>query len=342
MDHRGPVGVKDVAAAAGVSVGTVSNVLNRPDRVTDATRERVHQAIASLGFVRNEAARQLRAGLSNCVGLIVLNATNPFFNDVATGAEECAAEHGVAVLVGNSAEQPDREDAYLTLFEQQRVRGVLLSPIGDAGPHLERLAQHGIAGVVVDRDIATGAHSSVSVDDVAGGTLAARHLIALGHSHIAYVAGPAGLRQVTDRLDGVRREAAHHGGIDVEFVEAANLDIAAGVRCGQAILDRPRAQWPTALFAGNDLIALGLLKALLARGVRVPDDMALVGYDDIAFAEGAAIPLTSVAQPRHEIGRRAMELLLAAGEDERPQPQRVVLQPHLVVRRSSDPHAPRL
>ncbi len=340
MEHHGPVGVKEVAAAAGVSVGTVSNVLNRPDKVSEATRERVHQAIDTLGFVRNEAARQLRAGLSNCVGLIVLNATNPFFNDIAAGAEEVAAEHGVAVLVGNSAEIEQREDAYLALFEQQRVRGVLISPIGAAGPNLERLAHQGLAGVVVDRDVTGGSYSSVSVDDVAGGELALRHLAERGHRRIAYVAGPVGLRQVMDRFEGVERESARHPGVSVEFVHTSNLDIAAGLRSGLEILARPRADWPTALFAGNDLIALGLLQALSARGVKVPEEMALVGYDDIAFAAGAAIPLTSVAQPRHDIGRRAMELLLAAGDDPETETRRVVLQPHLVVRRSSDPDVP--
>lgn len=339
MERNGAVGVKEVAARAGVSVGTVSNVLNRPDKVSEATRERVQQAIDALGFVRNEAARQLRAGLSNCVGLIVLNATNPFFNDIASGAEDVAAEHGVAVLVGNSAEIESREDAYLALFEQQRVRGVLVSPIGAAAHKLERLARHGIPSVIVDRDITGGAFTSVSVDDVTGGELAVRHLAELGHRAIAYVGGPVGLRQVVDRYEGVERESARHPGMAIEFVQTPNLTIAAGLHAGLEILDRPRDQWPTAIFGANDLVALGLLQAMSARGVRVPEDIALIGYDDIEFAAGAAIPLSSIAQPRHEIGRRAMELLLAATENPDAESTRVVLQPRLVVRRTTDPDA---
>lgn len=340
MERIGPVGVKDVAARAGVSVGTVSNVLNRPQKVSGATRDRVQAAIQELGFVRNEAARQLRAGLSNCVGLIVLNATNPFFNDIAAGAEEVAAEHGVSVLVGNSAEIEAREDAYLALFEQQRVRGVLMSPIGAAGAKLDRLRSHGIPSVVVDRDITGGTHPSIAVDDVVGGELAIRHLAALGHRRIAYVAGPVGLRQVVDRWEGVERESARHLGMDVEFIHVNSLTIAAGLRAGLALAERPADQRPTALFGGNDLVALGLLQAMSARDVAVPAQMALIGYDDIEFAAGAAIPLSSIAQPRHEIGRRAMEMLLAAVEDPDTPVQRVVLQPELIARRSTDPDAP--
>ncbi|MFP5415958.1 MAG: LacI family DNA-binding transcriptional regulator [Actinomycetes bacterium] len=333
------VGVKDVAARAGVAVGTVSNVLNRPDRVADSTRERVLSAIEELGFVRNEAARQLRAGLSNCVGLVVLNAANPFFNDVAAGAEECAARHGLSVLVGNSAEREDREDAYLDLFEQQRVRGVLVSPIGAVQPKLDRLRSHGIATVVVDRDESAGSCSSVSVDDVAGGALALGHLAELGHRHVAYVGGPDTLRQVIDRHAGAEREAARHG-VRLEWFRTPGMTIAAGVAAGDELFARPQGERPTALFGANDLIALGLLQSAAHHRLRVPDDVALVGYDDIQFAEGAAIPLTSVAQPRHEIGRRAMEMLLSAADDPDRPTERVVLQPTLVVRRSTDRHAP--
>ena len=145
------VSVKDLATATGLSVGTISNVLNRPDKVSEATRAKVTAAIDDLGYVRNEAARQLRAGMSNCVGVIVLNSSNPFFNDVAAGAEAWAADAGVSVLVGNSGELVEREHAYLDLFEQQRVRGVLLSPVGEVRKRLLTMKQRGMATVLVDR-----------------------------------------------------------------------------------------------------------------------------------------------------------------------------------------------
>lgn len=331
--------VKDVAAHAGLSVGTVSNVLNRPDKVSESTRAKVLDAIEELGFVRNEAARQLRAGLSRTVGLLVLNPANPFFADVATGAEEAAEQHGISVLTGNSGEDPAREDHYLEVFEQQRVRGVLVSPVGDVTGRLTRMRGLGIASVLVDRDLSGGRFSSVSVDDELGGRLAIDHLADLGHTHIAFIGGPSSLPQVADRLAGACHAAGERK-VRLENVEIGSLQLRRGREAGLALLERPASERPTALFAANDLVALGLLQALLGAGVRVPEDMALVGYDDIDFAAGAAVPLTSIAQPSHEIGATAMELLLAESEDAERERQHVVLQPSLVVRRSTDAGAP--
>jgi LacI family transcriptional regulator len=172
--------VRDVALRAGVSVGTVSNVLNRPAKVTADTVARVQRAIDELGFIRNDAARQLRAGHSKTVGLVVLDVRNPFFTDVARGAEDKAAEAGLTVILGNSDENTDRESAYLDLFEEQRVHGVLISPFGDITTRLERLRQRGIPAVLVDRSSGDASFSSVSVDDLAGGRLAVEHLVAQG------------------------------------------------------------------------------------------------------------------------------------------------------------------
>jgi LacI family transcriptional regulator len=194
--------VRDVALRAGVSVGTVSNVLNRPAKVTADTVARVQRAIDELGFIRNDAARQLRAGHSKTLGLVVLDVRNPFFTDVARGAEDKAAEAGLTVILGNSDENTDRESAYLDLFEEQRVHGVLISPFGDITTRLERLRQRGIPAVLVDRSSGDASFSSVSVDDLAGGRLAVEHLIAQGRGRIAFIGGPMQIRQVQDRLAG--------------------------------------------------------------------------------------------------------------------------------------------
>ncbi len=332
------VSVKDVAARAGLSVGTVSNVLNRPEKVSEATRDKVLDAITELGFVRNEAARQLRAGASRAVGLIVLNPSNPFFNDVAEGAEQCAAAQGISLLIGNSGEDATREDHYLELFEQQRVRGVLVSPVGDVTPRLMRMRKLGIAGVIVDRAVPGDAFSSVSVDDDRGGRLALEHLADLGHTRVAFVGGPCSLSQVGDRLAGARAVAERRG-VDIEVIEVPALRIEHGRTAGLALLRRAPADRPTAVFAANDLVALGVLQAAASERVQVPQQLAIVGYDDIDFAAGAAVPLTSVAQPRHEIGARAMDLLLAEADDPYRPREHVVLAPTLVVRRSTDPSA---
>ena len=188
--------VKDVAALAGVSVGTVSNVLNRPEKVSPAVMTRVQAAIEKLGFVRNDAARQLRAGMSHSIGLVVLDAANPFFTDLARGAEDSAAAENFSVLVGNSSDDEGREAAYLDLFEQQRVRGILLSPVGEVIPRLVQLRRRGIPTVLVDRVSDNLSFSSVGVDNLAGGEMAVRHLLSLGRRLIAFVGGPTTIRRL--------------------------------------------------------------------------------------------------------------------------------------------------
>src|SRR5690606_7190449 len=179
------VGVKDVAAAAGVSVGTVSNVLNRPDRVSARTVERVQNAIQELGFVRNDAARQLRAGRSRSIGLIIPDIGNPFFAEVARGAEDRAAEAGLTVLLGSSDETEERQAAHVDLFREQRVNGVLITPASDDVSGLRALVDAGVPVVLVDREAPDSAFASVAVDDIEGGRLAAEHLLATGRRRIA-------------------------------------------------------------------------------------------------------------------------------------------------------------
>ncbi|WP_417563438.1 LacI family DNA-binding transcriptional regulator [Microbacterium sp.] len=329
------VSVKDVAARAGVSIGTVSNVLNRPDRVSGATAERVRAAVAELGYVRNDAARQLRAGHSLAVGLIVLDASNPFFADLSLGAEGVADAAGLAVIVGNGADSPARERAYLDLFEQQRLRGILLTPFGDVDDRLRALRSRGIPTVLVDRHSDDRSFSSVSMDDVAGGALAAEHLLAGGRRRIAYAAGPRSISQVEDRLTGARSAVAVCPGATLEVIELAALSLGEGQRAGAALVARDPAGRPDAVFAANDLIAIGLLRTLIAGGVRVPEDIALIGYDDIAFAEAAVVPLSSVRQPAAQIGTTGMSILLEEVADPSLTARHVMFQPTLVPRRST-------
>jgi LacI family transcriptional regulator len=330
------VSIRDVANRAGVSVGTVSNVLNRVDKVSPAAAQRVTAAIEELGYVRNDAARQLRAGRSTSVGLIVLDVRNPFFTDVARGAEDAATLAGLSVLLGNSDENVARESAYLDLFEEQRVHGVLISPFGDVTPRLARLRSRGIPAVLVDRLSADRAFSSVSVDDVAGGRLAVEHLLGTGRSRIAFVGGPMEIRQVSDRLEGARQAVTGHPGATLEVLTTAALTVLEGRIIGQELLERPASERPEALFAANDLVALGLLQALVMNGtLLVPGDIALIGFDDIDFASAAVVPLSSVRQPSQLIGETALRILLEEAADPDLAPQQVVFQPELVVRAST-------
>lgn len=331
------VNVRDVAALAAVSVGTVSNVLNHPDKVAPITVARVQDAIKTLGFVRNDAARQLRAGHSKSLGLVVLDAANPFFAELARGAENRAMEEGFSVLVGNSDEKPEREALYLDLFEEHRVHGVLIAPFGDAIPRLEQLKARGTPAVLVDREVDHPGFSSVSVDDEVGGFLAAEHLLSTGRRRLAFVGGPVHLRQVADRLAGAGRAVAGVEGASLEVIETDSLTVRAGRETGEEIRNRPVAERPDAIFGANDLVAMGLLQALMKNGtVAVPGDIALIGYDDIGFAEAAVVPLSSIRQPSELIGYTAVQLLLREAEDGPGfAHEHVLFQPELVAREST-------
>jgi LacI family transcriptional regulator len=340
---RSSVSIREVAAHAGVSVGTVSNVLNRPDIVAASTRRRVLAAIDALGFVRNESARQLRAGRSRMIGLIVLDVANPFFTDVARGVEDEASESGLAVIMCNSDEQLARESSYLDLLEQQRVQGILITPVSDDDSGLAQLQARGTPVILVDRRSPSGNQCSVAVDDVLGGDLAVSHLMAAGHERIAFAGGPVTLQQVADRREGALRALSRAGASAAELmlIDTPALNVAAGKAAGSAIAQSRPADRPTAVFCANDLVAFGLLQEMTQIGIRVPEDIAIVGYDDIDFAAAAAVPLSSVRQPRQQIGRTAAQLLLEeAYESQEHKHRQVIFQPELEIRRSSQASPP--
>jgi LacI family transcriptional regulator len=269
----------------------------------------------------------------------VLDVANPFFTDVARGVEEAVTAEGLAVILCDSAERADRERRYLDLLEEQRVQGILITPVEGVGEQLRRLRQRGMPVVLVDRWASTRAFCSVSVDDIYGGELAATHLVDRGHERVAFVGGPFGLKQVADRYEGARRVFAAAGlpPSGLVKVEMAALSFSSGRAAGAQIAKLPRNRRPTAAFCANDLLALGVLQEMTRRQLRVPGDIAIVGYDDIDFAAAAAVPLSSVRQPRDELGRAAAELLIEETlEDPRHAHRQLVFEPELVVRASSD------
>jgi LacI family transcriptional regulator len=319
---RETASVVDVAARAGVSVGTVSNVLNRPERVAPSTRERVLQAIDELGFVRNEAARQLRAGRSRTIGLVVLDVRNPFFTDLAAGAEGVAASLGLSVVLCNSNDDTSREHHYLSSLREQRAFGILITPVGSRTSTIDEIRRRGIPVVLVDR-AARGNECSVSVNDRVGSELAVSHLIDQGHRRIGFVGGPLSITQVSQRLAGARAavEAAGLSSDALTMIETPRLDVEQGRATGEKLATIP---------------ALGLLQDTVRRGLSVPGDLAIVGYDDIDFAAAATVPLTSVRQPRSQLGKAAMEMLIEEATDGKTHRHRqIVFEPELIVREST-------
>ncbi|MGB3481920.1 MAG: LacI family DNA-binding transcriptional regulator [Mycobacterium sp.] len=332
--------MREVAAAASVSVGTVSNVLNAPEKVAPATVARVQAAIEKLGFVRNDAARQLRAGRSRSVGLVVLDVGNPFFTDIARAAERRAGELDLTILLGTSDDDPRRERTYIDTFDEQRVFGLLVSPVGDDLSRLAALQHRGTPVVLVDRDGGGTTFDSVAVDDIAGARLAVRHLGEIGCRRIAFVGGPAELRQVRDRRTGAGLAVEAIPGGRLEVIDTPALTVLEGRAVGEMLRGRPVGDRPDGVFCANDLLAIGVLQALtLVGGLRVPHDMALIGYDDIDFARSAVVPLSSIRQPTARIGSTAIDLLIrAAATPLDPSdrcPEHVVFDPELIVREST-------
>jgi LacI family transcriptional regulator len=332
-----PVRIRDVAARAGVSVGTVSNVLNQPEQVTPRNLERVQRAMEELGFVRNEVARQLRHGGSTVLGMVTLSHSNPFFGDIAHAAEIAAEEFGYTVVTGSSDQDQQREDRYIDLFEVQRVRGLMIAPLDGVSPRLAQMRARGTPVVIFDHRVDTEHYSSVQMDGVAGGYLAIKHLIESGRRRLVYAGGP--LNQVIDRLTGASKAVQEHTGVSLTIMETSDLSVQEGRALGARIGGLPAAERPDGVFAANDMLAIGILQELLlTEGVSVPDDIAIVGYDDIEFAESTMVPLTSIRQPREQIAREAIRMLLAEAESpDGFEHERRMLEPKLIVRASTRP-----
>lgn len=326
--------IRDVARQAGVSAGTVSNVLNRPSYVAPEKRRKVLEAIAELGYVPDASARQYRPGRQRTLGMVVVDLGNPFFVDVALGAETMAREAGAAFVVCNSGEDALREEYNLDMLVQQRVHGVMITPVDESNPRLGALLERGVPVVFLDRVAGDRHCCSVVTNDVHGGQLAGLHLVDQGHRHLAFVGDPEASRQMADRHEGFVKAI---GRTRCEMVMASDFKLETGRRAGRVIAEMKPSERPTGVFCVNDLIAIGALQELTQHGIRVPEDVAIVGYDDLVWAGAAAVPLSSVRQPRDQLGRAATRMVLAEiDEGSRHQHEHVVFQPELVVRASSD------
>jgi LacI family transcriptional regulator len=327
------VSLRDVAKSAKVSVGTVSNVLNRPEVVAPDTLARVQATIKELGFVPNGFARHLRSGNSRTLGLIVPDVSNPFFTEVARGVEDAASKRDYAVFLCNSDESASKEDRYVNVLIQQQVRGVLITPADMKSDRLDSMRERGIAVALLDRELKGRKQCSVSVDDVHGGQIAIEYLTGLGHSEIAWVCGPESIPQVADRGAGVAK-AAKVAGAKIQTIRVSLMNAAKGEEAARKILEQEKM--PTAIFCANDLLALGVMRVLLGNKIRIPEQISVIGYDNIEFAPSAAVPLSSIAQPSYQMGVTAADLLLNECEDgDSHEHQQIRFQPQLVERAST-------
>jgi len=329
--------LSDVAKLAGVSAGSVSNYLNRPERVNPETARRVSGAIARLGYVPNTTARQLRRGQSDAIGFVITDISNPFFTTLATGAAQAARESGYALLLATSADDEVGESQYLDIFENRNLDGVLVTPARHT-PNLDALRAHGTRVVLVDRE--SEDYCSVAVDDVAGGIAATKHLIEVGKRRLMFVGGERRIPQMRDRVQGARAAVlAAGGGVSLIEEHRETLSIDLGRTIASEILALPAIERPDGIVAANDLVALGMMQVLHA-AMSIPGDIAIVGYDDIDFAAASLIPLTSMRQPTRELGYRGAAMLIAElAEGDSHEHRHEVFQPELVVRASTAPAA---
>lgn len=294
-------------------------------------------AIAELGFVRDEAARHLRAGYSTTIGLMLLDAFNPSFMEVARGVEDRTAGQRWTVLMSNSARDSEREQRYLREYASRRVAGLIVIPNDQLGEQVRDLSAGDIPMVVVDRPGHDAAELSVAIDDIRGGRLLADHLLGLGHRRIAYVGDPESALPVRTRFTGFRQRL-EEAGMDVELeLIAAPLTFEAGLDAARDLAARRRARRPTAVATAVDLLAFGLQQGLLSAGLRIPGDLSLAGYDGVAFSAQLSVPLTTVARPHHRMGVAAADLLLGVLEQQPPADTRLMLEPELIVRASTGP-----
>ncbi|MQY05961.1 Ribose operon repressor [Actinomadura sp. RB68] len=311
--------------------------------MAEATRDRVRAAIEELGFVRNESARRLRQGpdpaepegsarRARAFGVLVDDLTNPYATDVARGAELALNEAGYEALWLSNDHSPQKEERILELLAGQRATGVLAMPVALGAPAIDRLRASGMSVVLMDH---TGPDvCSAQVDHVAGGDIAATHLIALGREHLAFVTGRPEPPPLLERRHGAARTLAKAGCDEPVVLTQDTLSLTEGQAAAQRLLDLPTV--PAGVFCANDLLAIGLVNELVRLGVRVPADIAVIGYDDIELAAGAAVPLTTIRQPRRELGWEAAELALAeTAEGPSHRHRQVVLTPELVIRASA-------
>lgn len=329
------VTIRDVARMAGVSAGTVSNVLNRPSYVKAETRQRVRDAMTELNFHPTRSARQFRPGRERTLGLAMADMGNPFFVDVALAVDAEARRVGAGVVIVTNNEDVRRERQNLDLLVQQRVHGIILSPVEESDPGLEHPVRQGVPLVYIDRISGDRPYCCVTTDNLVGGRLAAEHLLERGHRCVAFAGGHTISSQVESRFEGFALAAAA-GGATVQRLSTSWWTLEDGRRLAAELTAADPESWPSAIMCANDLIALGLLQELARRGIRVPQQVALVGFDDVQWAASSTVPLTSVRQERAELGALAVRMLL--DEIENPEThvhQHVVVPPRLVPRDSS-------
>lgn len=327
--------IKDVALKANVSTTTVSHVVNSTRFVSDKVRHAVELAIRELNYVPNAVARSLKSNSTKTIGMLIPNCSNPYFAEIVRSVEDHCFGAGYALILCNTDDDPHRQAAYLQVISEKRIDGAIIISTGDDEDLLRLLEGLPIPTVLLDREIKEVNCDLVETAHRQGAMMATDHLIELGHHQIACLAGPANLNSSAQRVEGWRAALAKSGLTDEasHLLWQSDFTSRGGFTTMQTILRLP--QVPTAVFVCNDLMCIGALSAAHQAGVRVPQDISLIGFDDIELAGFASPPLTTIAQPKHRIGIAAVDMVLERIQGGRVEARQVILQPELMVRNST-------
>jgi LacI family transcriptional regulator len=329
--------MRDVAERAGVSVTSVSHVVNHTRVVSDDLRERVLTVMNELGYQPNALARSLRRKETYTIGVIMTNSADPFFAEITRGVEDTCFEQGYTIILCNSDSDLDKELFYTNVLSKKRVDGILfLAAGGKSTQHIRTVQERGTPLVVVDRYIPDLAVDTVLIDNARGGWLATQHLIELGHQRIGCIAGPSDLTLSAERVTGYRNALqAASLAADETLIIRGDFQYESGYQAAEQFFTHPTP--PTALFACNDLMAIGAINAAAKHGWPVPAQLSVVGFDDIRMAAYINPLLTTIAQPKYEMGSIATTMLLERIQDQEMPPSQKLLPTHLVVRESTAP-----
>lgn len=334
QDGKVAVTIDDVAKHAGVSDATVSRVLSDKPYVREEVRKRVQTAIAELGYQPSRVARSLRAMRSKTIGLIISDIQNPFFTAMVRAVEDVANDHQHGIYLCNTDENVDKERAYIELMQSEHVAGVLITPTREVGGSTKKLVDANIPVVVIDRYVSDVSVDTVVVDNISGAASAVQHLIDMGHTRIGTVIGSFFITTGRERMEGYVQALKKNGlPIVPELMQANTPNQEWGYKLTMNLLDLPEP--PTAILTGNVLLTIGALKAIRDRGLVIPNDIALVAYDETEWSSLMVPALTTVAQPTYELGKVAAELLLKRMDDNTRPRQKIMLQTSLHIRQSS-------
>jgi LacI family transcriptional regulator len=326
--------IKDVAARAGVSFTTVSHVVNNTRPVSSEVRTKVEAAIRELNFVPSAVARSLKARTTSTIGLVVPNNTNPYFAEMSRGIETYCEQRGYCVILGNSDDEPEKQRKYLRVLIERRIDGLIVASAGDEDTLADALGRTDLPVVIVDREVPGVQADLVQIDHEQGAYMAARHLLELGHRRIACITGPARMVVSDARVKGFTRALAEQG-IDVDACKlmAGDYTAGGGYEAACRLLDGTH---PTAIFATNDVMALGALRAAAERGLSVPRDLSIIGFDDIQLSQYFYPALTTVGQSIVALGERAAQTLLErVSKEVDAAARRIVIAPDLKLREST-------